>query len=337
MAERRCRRRLSRADYVEGVLAGDRAVLGRAITLVESNLGRHHDLAQEVLQELLPHTGKAHRVGITGVPGVGKSTFIEGLGMRLVEQGHRLAVLAIDPSSGRTGGSILGDKTRMARLSVDPRCFIRPSPTEGSLGGVHRKTRETMLLCEAAGHDVVFVETVGVGQSELAVAQMVDTFLVLMLSGAGDGLQGIKRGILELAEVLVVHKADGDNVEKAKRAAREYAGALHYMQPTSPGWTTPVLTASSLTGEGVGEVWEAVERHRACLAAAGALEGRRQQQRKRWLWDMVDGELGRRFREHEAVRAAAPELEQAVLTGSKTAVAAARELLEAALGAGFGD
>jgi LAO/AO transport system kinase len=336
MAERRRRRRLSRADYVEGVLGADRAVLGRAITLVESNLGRHQDLAQEVLQDLLPHTGQAHRVGITGVPGVGKSTFIEGLGMRLVEQGHRLAVLAIDPTSGRTGGSILGDKTRMARLSVDPRCFIRPSPTEGSLGGVHRKTRETLLLCEAAGHDVVFVETVGVGQSEFAVAQMVDSFLVLMLAGAGDGLQGIKRGILELAEVLVVHKADGDNVDKARRAAREYAGALHYMQPTSPGWTTPVLTASSLTGEGVAEAWEAVQRHHAHLTETGGLESRRQQQRKRWLWDMVDGELGRRFREHEAVRAAAPGLEDAVLSGQKTAVAAARELLQAALGAGFG-
>ena len=334
MAERRRRRRLGRADYVDGVLGRDRAILGRAITLVESNLPAHQDLAQEVLQDLLPHTGGAHRVGITGVPGVGKSTFIEGLGMRLVDAGHRLAVLAIDPTSGRTGGSILGDKTRMARLSVDPRCFIRPSPTEGSLGGVHRKTRETLLLCEAAGHDVVFVETVGVGQSEFAVAAMVDSFLVLMLAGAGDGLQGIKRGILELAEILVVHKADGDNAEPARRAAREYAGALHFLQPTSPGWTTPVLTASSLTGAGVDEVWDAVTGHRAQLRATGTLDARRQNQRRRWMWDMVDSELGRRLRADPRVQARAPALEQDVVAGSRTAVAAAQELLALVLDAG---
>ncbi len=327
------RQKLSRRDYVQGVLSGDRALLGRAITLVESNLPAHQDLAQQVLQDLLPHTGRAHRVGITGVPGVGKSTFIEGLGSRLLLEGHRLAVLAIDPSSGRTGGSILGDKTRMVSLSSDARCFVRPSPTEGSLGGVHRKTRETILVCEAAGFDTVFVETVGVGQSEVAVASMVDTFLVLMLAGAGDALQGIKRGILELAEVLVIHKADGDNTVPAARAQREYAGALHYLHPTSPSWTTPVLTASSMTGEGIAEVWTALQDHRRTLDGTGELAERRKTQRQRWMWAMVESELTRHMRQSPAVRARAPGLEAAVAAGQITAVMAARELLSLVLDA----
>jgi LAO/AO transport system kinase len=325
------RRKLTEDDYVEGVLAGDRAVLARAITLVESNRRAHQLTAQRVLQRLLPHTGRAARVGLTGVPGVGKSTFIEGLGMDLLGRGHRLAVLAIDPTSSVRGGSILGDKTRMARLSADPRAFIRPSPTRGSLGGVHRKTREAMLLCEAAGFDVVLVETVGVGQSETSVADMVDTFLVLMLPGAGDELQGIKKGILEVADVLAVNKADGAPA-RAEDARRAYKRALHLTRRPDGWWDPPVLTCSGLTGERVPEVWDAVLAHREAASAHGELERRRQAQRLGWMWSIVEGELLDRMRAHEQVVATRQEWERRVLAGERTPTQGALALLDAFLG-----
>ncbi len=323
------RRALSRDDYVQGVLAGDRAILGRAISLVESNAAAHQELAQEVLTQLLPHTGKSHRVGISGVPGVGKSTFIEALGTNLTKQGHKVAVLAVDPTSERTKGSILGDKTRMVNLAQDPNAFIRPSPSSGSLGGVARKTRETMLLCEAAGFDVVLVETVGVGQSETMVADMVDFYLVLMLAGAGDELQGIKRGILELADMIAVNKADGGNEKAAERARREYAGALALMHGRRDGWKVPVVKCSGLSNQGLDTLWEHVERHRAEQAASGELDAVRKKQLLHWMWQMVEGELLDRLRRHPRVKAEGPLLEQLVHDGKLTATSAARKLLEA--------
>ncbi|MCD4750776.1 MAG: methylmalonyl Co-A mutase-associated GTPase MeaB [Thermoanaerobaculales bacterium] len=275
---------LTITDFLDGIRARDRAVLGRAITLVESNRPEHHKKAQELLTTLLPDTGGAHRVGISGVPGVGKSTFIESFGSRLVDDGHTVAVLAVDPSSSRSKGSILGDKTRMERLSSLDGAFIRPSPTGGSLGGVGRKTRETILLCEAAGFDIVLVETVGVGQSETLVADMVDVFLVLMLSGAGDELQGIKRGILELADIIAVNKADGDNLLAAQRARTEYEGALRIFRP--PGhtpWDPQVVTCSASSGAGLGEIWDLIEEHRRRFRAGGHLETMRSRQRLQWM------------------------------------------------------
>ena len=319
---------------VAGVRGGDRAALGQAITLVESSLPAHEAQAQALLARLLPWTGGALRVGITGVPGAGKSTLLEHLGVRLVERGHRVAVLAVDPSSGRTGGSILGDKTRMVRLGADPRAFIRPSPTGGTLGGVHRRTRETLLLCEAAGFDVVFVETVGVGQSETAVAEMVDTFVVLSLAGGGDELQGIKRGVLELAEVLCVHKADGENAAAAARAARAHESALHYLRPTTPGWTTPVVCASALADLGLNELWDAILAHRAHLEATGALRARRQEQLRRWMWSLVEDGLKQALAAHPGVAAAAPAVEAQVLAGQETPLRGARALLGAFFGRG---
>src|SRR6476620_3884493 len=250
-------------DYVSGVLAGDRAMLGRAITLIESAKDEHAGPAQQLLQRLLPHTGKAHRIGITGVPGVGKSTAIDQLGINLVEQGHRVAVLAVDPTSTRSGGSILGDKTRMTRLSQSPAAFIRPSPTSGTLGGVARRTREAMALVEAAGFDVVIVETVGVGQSEVAVAGMVDFFLVLLLAGGGDDLQGIKKGIIEIADMIAINKADGDNVIRAERAAAEYRAALQILTPQSATWSPPVLTGSGRDNGGLDALWAKIAEHRS--------------------------------------------------------------------------
>jgi LAO/AO transport system kinase len=317
------------AALAAGVLAGDRALLGQAITRVESTLQVHEAEAQALLQQLLPFTGRAVRVGITGVPGAGKSTLLEHLGRRLVAQGLRVAVLAVDPSSGRSGGSILGDKTRMQQLAADPRAFVRPSPAGGTLGGVHRRSRETLLLCEAAGYDVIFVETVGVGQSETEVARMVDTFVVLTLAGGGDELQGIKRGVLELAEVLCVNKADGDNAPRAERARREHEAALHYMRPTSPGWTTPVLTASALGDLGIDALWDAIVAHRAHLVATGELARRRQRQLRGWLWSLVEEDLLRALHHHPGVASAAPGVEAAVLSGGQTAVQGARALLAA--------
>ncbi len=322
------RRELSVDEYVDGVRSRDRAVLGRALTLVESDLPRHRALAEELLTRLMPHTGAARRVGITGVPGVGKSTFIEALGTHLVERGSRVAVLAVDPTSGQSGGSILGDKTRMARLSRDERAFIRPSPSGGALGGVARKTREAMVVCEAAGFDVVLVETVGVGQSETAVAQMVDFFLVLLLPNAGDELQGIKRGILELADLLAVNKADTDPAA-AERARRQYQNAIAYLRPLHAEWKPEVCCVSAWTGAGIGELWERVEAHRAALSATGALTRMRAEQAVRWMWQAVESELASRLRSDPAVQALAPSLEQEVRSGAVPATVAAARILAA--------
>ncbi|MEU3015798.1 MULTISPECIES: methylmalonyl Co-A mutase-associated GTPase MeaB [unclassified Nocardiopsis] len=311
----------------EGVLSGHRPTLARAITLVESRRPDHARAAQELLVRVLPHTGKAQRVGITGVPGVGKSTFIDALGTRLTSRGHRVAVLAVDPSSTRTGGSILGDKTRMAELAVDPDAFIRPSPTAGTLGGVARATRETMLLMEAAGFDVVLVETVGVGQSEVTVAAMVDCFLFLTLARTGDQLQGIKKGVLELVDVVAVNKADGAHADDARKAARELSRALRLLQPVHPEWRPPVLTCSGLTGDGLDEVWETVLEHRRVLERDGALAERRSAQGVSWMWDQVRDQLMDSFLRDREVSALVPEMEARVRSGETTATLAARSLL----------
>ncbi|ADB76928.1 methylmalonyl Co-A mutase-associated GTPase MeaB [Geodermatophilus obscurus] len=313
---------------VEGVLAGDRRAVARAITLVESHRADHRERAQELLVELLPHAGSARRVGISGVPGVGKSTFIDQLGVTLTAAGSRVAVLAVDPSSARSGGSILGDKTRMARLSVDPNAFIRPSPTSGTLGGVAQATRESMVVVEAAGYDVVLVETVGVGQSEITVAEMVDSFLFLTLARTGDQLQGIKRGILEIADVIAVNKADGPGAPDARKAARELAGAIRMLRGHGEDWQVPVLTCAGLTGEGLDEVWAKLVEHQDRRKASGAFEERRRSQQVRWTRQLVRDGLEHRLRAHPGVRAAAPELEKAVLAGELTPALAARQLLE---------
>jgi LAO/AO transport system kinase len=312
---------------VAGVLGGDRRSLARAITLVESRRADHRERAQELLVELLPHAGSARRVGISGVPGVGKSTFIDQLGVDLTGQGHRVAVLAVDPSSARSGGSILGDKTRMARLSADRNAFIRPSPTSGTLGGVAQATRESMVVVEAAGYDVVLVETVGVGQSEVTVAEMVDSFLFLTLARTGDQLQGIKRGILEIADVIAVNKADGPAAGDARKAARELAGAIRMLRGHSE-WDVPVLTCAGLTGEGLAEVWARLVEHQDRARASGAFDERRRSQQVRWTWQLVRDGLEHRLRAHPAVRSTAPELEKAVLAGELTPALAARQLLE---------
>jgi LAO/AO transport system kinase len=310
------------------VLQGDRATLGRAITLVESVRPEDESLAEKVLLQVLPHSGKALRLGITGIPGAGKSTFIEALGKRLTAAGHRVAVLAVDPSSAITGGSILGDKTRMVELSADPRAFIRPTPSSCALGGVARKTRETMVLCEASGFDVILVETVGVGQSETMVDDMVDFFLVLMVAGAGDELQGIKRGVLELADLIAVNKCDGDNITKAELSRREYATALHFMRQKHEGWTAKSVTCSAMSGAGLDEIWAAVMAHHETLTANGRLAERRRQQLIRWMWSMIEERLLSAFRQHEGVSALAGTLERAVAEGQVTAARAAMNLLE---------
>ncbi len=323
------RARLSADDYVRGIVDGDRAVLARAITLVESTHSGHEALAQEVLGRLLPRTGAAVRVGVSGVPGVGKSTFIEAFGSLLTEQGHRVAVLAVDPSSTVTGGSILGDKTRMQRLSVDPRAFIRPSPSAGSLGGVARRTREASLLCEAAGFDVILIETVGVGQSETAVAAMVDFFLVLMLAGAGDELQGIKKGILELADLIAINKADGPDLQRARRAAREYQGALHYVRPTSPNWQPPVLTCSALSGAGMEPIWQQILEHRRRFEVSGELAEKRRSQQLRWMWTMVEEGMRDALRAAPGMSERIASLEGEVRDARITPTTAAAEILAA--------
>jgi len=312
---------------VSGVLAGDRTAIGRAITLVESTRADHRVRAGQVLAALLPHTGEADRIGITGVPGVGKSTFIESLGTSLTSAGHKVAVLAVDPSSSRTGGSILGDKTRMSRLAVDDRAFIRPSPSAGTLGGVARATRESMLVLEAAGHDIVIVETVGVGQSETVVHGMVDIFVVLMLSGAGDELQGIKKGVLELADLLAVNKADGDNAQRAALAAGDYRRALHLLQPASENWTPPVLTCSGRTGEGLDDIWEQIELHRRKLEASGERDARRRAQQLEWMNAMLIDQLVARFEADPDIVARREVVEAAVLAGEMTPSKAVELLL----------
>jgi LAO/AO transport system kinase len=330
------RRKAGRPSFPEpgalaaSIRAGNRAALARAITLVESRRLEDETLAEVLLDELLPFTGGAQRVGITGVPGVGKSTFIDTLGYFLVSHGHRLAVLAVDPSSTRTGGSILADKTRMARLANEPAAFIRPSPSSGTLGGVARMTRETMLLCEAAGFDVVIVETVGVGQSETMVADMVDVFVALMLPGAGDELQGIKKGLVELADLVVINKADGAMKRAADEAARHYAEALRIIEPTTPTWRPPVLTASALTGEGVEQVWAEIERHRALLEATGERAARRRAQQLRWFETLLEDRLRDVLRRDRRVADLLPAMESAVAEGRMVAPAAVRRVLEAA-------
>jgi LAO/AO transport system kinase len=321
-------KRLSVAEYATGILGGSRTVLGRAITLVESTLPADQALAQQVLQAVLPHTGRSLRVGITGVPGVGKSTFIEALGRYLVESlGKKLAVLAVDPSSQRGGGSILGDKTRMPWLSAHPAAFIRPSPSAGSLGGVARASREALLLCEAAGHDVIFVETVGVGQSETAVHGMVDFFLLLLLAGAGDELQGLKRGIMEMADALCITKADQGNEQAARRARVDYQSALHLFPPAPSGQTQPVLLTSAVSGAGLQEVWDVIERYAAATQQSGYFPRRRQEQQLQWLHQSIAQALESRFYANADVQAQLPAVQAAVAAGQLTPFAAAESLL----------
>lgn len=317
---------LDAQSYVDGVRSGDRAVLARAITLVESEQPTHAALAQEVLEKLMPHTGGSYRVGVSGVPGAGKSTFIDAIGTFLTKTGHRVAVLAVDPTSTVSGGSILGDKTRMAALSGDPAAFIRPSPTSGTLGGVTRKTRETILVCEAAGFDVVLVETVGVGQSDTIVAGMVDFFMVLLIAGAGDELQGIKRGILEVADMLAINKADGDNVPRATRARASYQSALRLMRPVDE---PPVVTCSALEKTGLEELWALVVARRQELEASGAFVHKRQRQQVRWMWDMIDGGLWQALRGDPALRDLLDRLERSVGEGETAPSVAAAEVLAA--------
>ncbi len=327
--------RLTLDVYERGVRGRDRAVLAQAITLIESRQESDAGLAQELLGRLLPATGQAHRVGITGVPGVGKSTFVDAIGMFLLERGHRVAVLAIDPSSTLSGGSILGDKTRMGRLSLEPQAFIRPSPSSATPGGIARRTRETMLLCEAAGFDVVLVETVGVGQGETAVADMVDFFLVLALPGSGDELQGIKKGVLELADAIAVNKSDGEGANRARTALGDLKAALRYLPRKSASWSPRALAISGLTGAGLQELWGVVEEHRAALASTGELTTLRSEQQRAWMWSLIVDRLERSFRTNPRVAARLPAVEADVVGGRTTPTAAAESLLgELGLGRG---
>ena len=313
--------------YIDGVIDGNRRILAKTITLIESSLDTHRELSRRILEKLQPYSGRAVRLGITGVPGVGKSTFIESFGLFLVEKGHRIAVLAVDPSSTRTGGSVMADKTRMEKLSVHSNAYIRPSPSGGALGGVAFKTRETMLVCEAAGFDVIIVETVGVGQSEITVASMVDFFLVLMLAGAGDELQGIKKGVLEIADAIAVNKADGDNVQKAEQASKAYEYALHLLTPISPLWSPPVLTCSAKEMTGIRQIWETVLDHRKKLIDAGELNLKRKQQSLAWMWSLVEEGLKERFRRNPDVKKCLGKISRKVEDGTTTPTIAAEELL----------
>jgi GTPase len=321
-------RNLPPSDLVRGIRAGERATLARAITLIESKRADHRRTAHHLVQELLARTGKAVRLGITGAPGVGKSTTIDVLGTYLTGKGHKVAVLAVDPSSTRTGGSILGDKTRMARLSSDPNAFVRPSPSSGTLGGVAAKTRETMLVCEAAGYDVVMVETVGIGQSETAVADMTDCFLVLMLPGAGDELQGLKKGIVELADMIAVNKADGNNVERARLAAAEYRAALNILTPHSPTWSPPVVTYSALAQDGIAELWAQVLLHKAKMTESGELAARRRDQQVKWMWTMLEERLTARLRSDASVRTKLRQAEAQVAAGKLAPMLAVEEIAQ---------
>ncbi len=315
-------------DYIDGVLAQNRRIVAKTITLIESSLPSHHEKAKAVVDALLPYAGKAVRIGITGVPGVGKSTYIESFGLQLVKQGHRVAVLAVDPSSSKSGGSIMGDKTRMERLSLEQQAFIRPSPSGGTLGGVARRTRETIVVCEAAGFDVIIVETVGVGQSETTVASMVDFFLVLMLAGAGDELQGIKKGVLELADAVAINKADGNNIGNAKNAKIEYEKALNLLTPSSKIWSPPVLTCSAVTMDGIEDIWQTILDHKKKLEASGELGEKRKRQALDWLWALVEEGLRERFYSNPDVEKSLSEIVEAVEKGETAPTAAAYRLLD---------
>jgi LAO/AO transport system kinase len=324
-------------ECVAGVLAGDRTQVARAITLVESTRLDHAELAHEMLSQLVPHSGGSHRVGLTGVPGAGKSTFIDRLGTLLTGSGHRVAVLAVDPSSSRRGGSILGDKTRMTALATDPGAFIRPSPASGSLGGVTRSTREALLVVEAAGYDVVIVETVGVGQSESAVASMVDSFVMLMVPGTGDSLQAIKRGVLELADIIAVNKADGDRISEAARVARELAEALHLFGTVSPSWEPPVLTCSAQEGTGIVRLWDEVVRHQQILTESGEFAEKRDRQLTDWMWSMVENRVLDRVRADPGVHELTPAVESALRDGTMTAAQGAQCIVDRLDGRGVHD
>lgn len=320
--------RLDPHALARGVLVGDRRSLARAITVIESTRPDHREIAEILLEHLLPHTGRSIRVGITGVPGAGKSTFIESFGLHVLDGGHKLAVLAVDPSSPRSGGSILGDKTRMEELSRDVRAFIRPSPSGCTLGGVARRTREAMLICEAAGFDVIVVETVGVGQSETAVADMVDMFLLVLVPGGGDELQGIKKGIVELADAIIVNKADGDLAHAARRAARDYRNALHLLTPANAGWTVPVLTCSALQRDGVDTVWTTIGQYRDAMRKSGGFDHRRAAQAHAWMWNEISETLLQALREDSRVAVRLPDLEHAVTRGTLSPGRAARQLID---------
>jgi LAO/AO transport system kinase len=321
-------RRLLPQQYIDGILSGDRLILSRAITLTESRLPSDQAIATEVLQAVLPHTGSSLRVGITGVPGVGKSTFIEAFGSQITAQGKKLAVLAIDPTSQRSGGSILGDKTRMDNLARDPLAYVRPSPTGNSLGGVAASTRQAILLCEAAGYELVLVETVGVGQSETAVRNMTDFFLLLMLAGAGDELQGIKRGIMEMADAILINKADGENTAAAKRAQADYRNALHLFPPSASGWTPEVMPCSALTGKGLPEAWQMLERYRQLTQKNGFFTQNRQDQNLSWMHETIRRELEDSFYGNPRIRQLLPDLQRAVQSGGLSSLQAARQLLD---------
>lgn len=322
------RKKMSVEEYVEGVKKGDRMILAKAITLIESNAPRDFDKAQRVLQALLPRTGHSLRIGITGVPGAGKSTFIEAFGQLLCRQGYKVAVLAVDPTSSITGGSILGDKTRMQKLSREPNCFIRPSPSGGTLGGVARKSRETMMLCEAAGCDVILVETVGVGQSETTVRSMVDFFMLVVLTGAGDDLQGIKKGIMELADAIVVNKADGDNLERAKVTQGEYERMVEFIRPATEGWKTHAYRCSALKKTGLLELWAVMREFEKVTKQSGAFENRRQRQIIAWVKTMIDEHLHNLFYEDPVIKGRLPEVRAAVLAGVVSPSQAVAELIK---------
>ncbi|MDP8220927.1 MAG: methylmalonyl Co-A mutase-associated GTPase MeaB [Candidatus Stygibacter frigidus] len=321
------RRKLTIEDYVNGVLKHDRTILAQTITLIESNSEKHFEMGQEVLRQLLPHTGKSLRIGITGVPGAGKSSFIEALGCQLMKEDLHLAVLAVDPSSSLSKGSVLGDKTRMEMLSRHQNCFIRPSPSGGKLGGVTRKTRETTLICEAAGFDVIFIETVGVGQNEITVRSMVDFFLLLKIAGAGDELQGIKKGVIELADAILINKADGDNLKRAEIARRDFANAMHYLKSPTQGWTPETLTCSALTGDGIYPVWEMIKRFEGEVRKSGVFEQRRNQQNLGWVHDLVSERLLNKFYTDPKIKAMLPQLEKDVINGKIPPTQAAWKLL----------
>ena len=325
---KRKKRTLPAGEYIEGILSGDRSILGQAITVIESSLPEHKDIAREIIQGCLPHSGKSVRIGITGVPGVGKSTFIEALGKNITGRGKKLAVLAIDPSSERSGGSILGDKTRMEDLSADPLAFIRPSPSGGSLGGVARKTRESILLCEAGGYDVIFIETVGVGQSETVVHSMVDFFLLLMLAGAGDELQGIKRGIMEMADTIAITKADGSNKDKAERARSEYQNALHLFPASESGWIPSVVCSSALENSGLDEIWDMIGEYLEMTRRNNYFITRRARQARYWMYEFIHESLRSDFYRHEEIKVKLEILEKEVLEGIKSSFHAAMEVLD---------